>query len=125
MSTNQQIRRHNFLLLLKEAGEGRGGPARLAAMSGVAPGLISQIIKQVPHKSGVLRGIGDLTARKLESGAGRTRGWMDMDHSEAATASEADVLDLFRRIDPANAGQVLDLMKQLAELADLKRKDQS
>lgn len=98
MRTIDEIRRHNFLLLLKECGDGRGAAARLAALTGIAPALISQIKAATPHKSGAARGIGDVTARNLERGMQKVEGWMDRDHSEATTMQEADVLDVMRQL---------------------------
>ena len=98
MRTIDEIRRHNFMLLLKECGTERGAAARLAALTGIAPALISQIKSAAPHKSGVARGIGDVTARNLERGMQKEEGWMDRDHSEATTMQEADVLDVMRQL---------------------------
>jgi len=123
MRTIQEIRFHNFDLLLKEAGDGRGAAARLAELTGVAPGLISQIKDRKPRSPGVPLKIGDKTARKLESGTGRTQGWMDMDHSDAETAEEADVLDLFRGLDVDLQAQLVQHARHLAELARLRRPD--
>lgn len=84
----QAIRRANFLLLLEECaqemlkktGKKRGAAAHLYRLTGVKQSLISQLQHAIEHSSGATRSIGDDTARALEK-AGKTKGWMDHDHS--------------------------------------------
>lgn len=103
MNTNAEIRLHNFALLYAEcvkiAGGERGAARKMHDLSGVPEPLISQIRNRTPHKSGVPRGIGSITARKLEAGFDKESGWMDKDHSKADDLEEADFLDLLRQID--------------------------
>jgi hypothetical protein len=114
MNTNDDIRRRNFELLLAECGgEDRGAAARLAALTGVAPALISQIKAATPHPSGRPRGIGDATARKLEKGMGKEPGFLDYDHSAATTLREADFLDALRDGTPEDQIQILALSNRL------------
>ena len=76
--TIQQIRYHNLILLLAEAG---GNQAELARRGETSASYINQILKGVKTKSGAARNIGDEVARKLEKGFNRHRGWMDESHS--------------------------------------------
>lgn len=122
MRTIDEIRFHNFgLLLLECGGEARGSATKLAMLTGVPQALISQIRNRTPHPSGVPRGIGDETARKLERGMNKQSGWMDRDHGEAATVNEADLLDLFRDLTPEQRIALLETARQLGELNRFKR----
>lgn len=124
MRTIDEIRLHNFELLLGECGgSARGAATKLSMLTGVPQPLISQIRNRTPHPSGVLRGIGDETARKLERGMNKQSGWMDRDHGEAKTVNEADLLDLFRDLTADQRVALLDTARQLGELNRLKRQD--
>jgi hypothetical protein len=82
----QTIRLANLLLLLKECGQERGAAAKLSRLTGVPQPYISQLKNQAVHSArGTKRTMGDPTARALEEGMGKPRGWMDHDHSSAVT----------------------------------------
>lgn len=100
MSTNQEIRRHNLELLVREVvaytGKERGAVAHLARVTEVAYTQISQIRSGATHPNGSPRLLGDEVARKLEAGTNKQEGWMDRDHSKAQTVGEAELLDSYR-----------------------------
>lgn len=78
MKTCDEIRVDNLLLLISEA----GGEVALAEKYGCTPAYIKQMARGYKDsKSGSNKGIGDNSARRLESSTGKPRGWLDHDHS--------------------------------------------
>ena len=82
MKTIDEIRLDNLLLAI-----GRAGTATaLAEKSGLSAAYISQIKNRQPDsKTGKPKNMGDDAARKIETGLGEMRGWMDVDHSTTAS----------------------------------------
>ena len=70
--TNDEIRKNNLLLLIKEVGK----KSVLAKLADTDPAYISQVLSKGSKK----RNIGDDFARKLEVGCNKPRGWMDVRH---------------------------------------------
>lgn len=103
------IRHRNLLALIEEA----GSPAELARITGVQAAYISQVKNRSPTPSGRPRGIGDDTARKLEAGMGKAKGWMDQ--SELSPA-ERDLLDAFRALSTNGQEYTLSWVAKIREL---------
>lgn len=108
MKTSQQIRLENFDLLLAEA----GSQASLSQRCSVPAPYVSQLKKRIPLPTGAPRSIGDETARKLEHGMGKPKGWMDADHSKAPSfselnAHEAQLVTLFRKLTDDDRDEIL------------------
>ncbi|MGA4409259.1 helix-turn-helix transcriptional regulator [Ralstonia nicotianae] len=81
MKTIDEIRLDNLLLAISRAGTATA----LAEKSGLSAAYISQIKNRQPDsKTGKPKNMGDDAARKIESGLGEMRGWMDVDHSTTA-----------------------------------------
>jgi hypothetical protein len=117
-----EVRLHNLRLLLQrcehELGKPRGAMALLARRTGVPQPLLSQILAGRSNAAdGTPRTIGDKVARMLEQGMMRADGWMDVDHSEARTVEEADLLDQIRRLSPEHRQTVASLVRALAGAA--------
>jgi hypothetical protein len=73
----KEIRRENLeSLLIKHT------VAYIAKTADVSPGFLYQILTDVKTRKGTVRGIGDKTARKIELGFNKQRGWMDERHRE-------------------------------------------
>lgn len=70
--TNNEIRKQNLLILIKEVGK----KSDLAKLADTDPAYISQVLSEKTK-----RNIGDDFARKLEKGCKKPRGWMDVYHS--------------------------------------------
>lgn len=109
VKTVEECRRENLLALIQEA----GSAARLAAISGVAAPIISQLRRTTPHSTtGKTREMGAEIARRLESKMGRARGWMDQDHSALSATTdisgrEGQLVGLFRLLSDAEQAQLL------------------
>lgn len=112
MTTIAQVRRANLNLLLKEVGDGRGAAARLAAITGVKPPIISQLRRVTYYPNGVERTMGDDVARQLEHHMGKPVGWMDHSHEMTTDRQEAAFLRSYRALTP-------DQREELARLADI------
>lgn len=97
MKTIDEIRLDNLLLAI-----GRAGTATaLAEKSGLSAAYISQIKNRQPDsKTGKPKNMGDDAARKIETGIGEMRGWMDVDHSTSVapfavkTQNRADQIEV-------------------------------
>lgn len=117
MKTIQEIRRHNLILLVREAEEEigvYGAAAHLARLTDVKTSQISQFKNAKTHANGRVRAMGDDVARKMESGTGKQKGWMDKDHTEAATVSEAELLDRYRECSEAQRQALLETLRQFS-----------
>lgn len=107
-----EIRRDNLHRLIAEA----GNASKLSALTGVPQPYISQVSRAVPHSTtGQPREMGDDIARKLEVKMGKPRGWMDVDHSALAMASdlngrEGQLVGLFRLLSDV---EQIDLVNEL------------
>ena len=88
MKSIDEIRHSN----LKRAIEKAGSQAKLATMSVLSDAYISQVVNKLKNKSGQPRTLGDLAARKIETGLDLPHGWMDTDHDVASDLSEAALL---------------------------------
>jgi hypothetical protein len=78
MQTIDEIRRANLEILIEE----NGTQDKVAELGLTSPVYLSQLRNQTPDtKTGKLRQMGDPTARKLEAGCGKERGWMDNPHA--------------------------------------------
>ena len=71
--TINEIRKTNLLILIDEVGK----KSAIAKLADTDPAYISQVLSENPKHS---RNIGEDFARKLESGCGKPRGWMDQYH---------------------------------------------
>ena len=102
----QDIRRKNLALLLleleRELGRERGVQAELSRRTKVPAPVLSQFINHRLHSDGAPRNMGDSTARSLERGMNKPRGWMDVLHDDAFTA---DDIELARAIQALNDNQ--------------------
>lgn len=89
MKTNSEIRRENLLALIQEA----GGESALAKRYECTPSFIKQMARSYTDSvSGSEKGIGDVTARKLETCMGKERGWLDRDNAITETAYKIAVV---------------------------------
>lgn len=74
MKTVDEIRLENLRLLVAEFGT----QDRVADLANTQPVYLSQILNGAKDsKTGKVRQIGDLLARKIEAGCCKDRGWMD------------------------------------------------
>lgn len=79
MKTCSEIRLENLERLIDEFGT----IEKICENAGVSSGYLSQIRTKAPDsKTKRARVMGDDTARRLEEGNGKERGWMDHDHGE-------------------------------------------
>jgi hypothetical protein len=110
MGTIQDIRRANLLLLIKEVeqliGRKHGAKAYLARRTGVPSPQLSQFLSRAPHQGGGPRGLGDDSARKLERGMGKPKGWMDVEHA-TVSADDAKTVDQLKLL-TASQRQLID-----------------
>lgn len=111
----QAIRRANLILLLQECGSGRGSAAKLSRLTGVPQPYISQLKKATVHSSGATRTMGDDTARALESGMGKPRGWMDHDHSSATTDQARRLAAIADGLTPAQVRVLIQTAEAFAD----------
>lgn len=87
MSTIDDIRHANLLLLIAEAGGQRALADTVAAYdsSPLAPAQISQWVTRAPDaRRGKPRVLSSKSARRLEYSMGKPSGWMDQPHGDAA-----------------------------------------
>lgn len=73
----KEIRLRNLRRLIEEA----GGQRRLAIRARVNPAYLSQILSERTRRS-----MGDVVARRLEQGMGKSHGWMDVVHEGPGAA---------------------------------------
>lgn len=102
----QDIRRKNLDALLREVetelGQSRGAAAELSRRTQVPAPFISQFLKARKHQGGGVRSMGDETARKLERGTNKPKGWMDVTHDDHTTSdAERRHLLTLRLLTPA------------------------
>ena len=84
MKTSDDIHHENLLLLIKEA----GGDDSLAERYGCDVSYIRQLkSRSRDSKTGTPKGIGKISARKLERCLNKPAGWLDQDHSPTGTTS--------------------------------------
>ena len=119
MTDIQDIRRANLTFLVQEVAdaraEERGAVAELAKRTGVAASFISQFLGRKLHQGGKERSMGDHTARKLEHGMSKPKGWMDVDRTLAADYREAAVLDGLRLLTAAQRVTIGQLIKDFGQ----------
>lgn len=76
-----EIRLANLEALVKEMGTAEA----LAEAAGLSPVYLSQIrSRAIDRKTGKRRNLGGTAARKLETAAKRSPGWLDKDHADQA-----------------------------------------
>lgn len=88
--TAEEIRLANLRLLIEECPEYKQGKvtARAGSLTAVAlycdtsASYLSQILIRFKQKNGKIREVGPRLARKLEKGAGKAQGWMDVVHDD-------------------------------------------
>ena len=118
----QDIRRANLTFLVQESaadiGTDRGANAEVARRTGVAASFISQFLRKKLHQGGFKRSMGDHTARKLEHGMNKPKGWMDVDRLLAADYKEAALLDGLRLLTPAQRVTIGQLIKDFGQAID-------
>ncbi|QRM19543.1 hypothetical protein GBK02_09085 [Dechloromonas sp. TW-R-39-2] len=98
--TRNDIRLTNLITLVAE----HGSITSLAEAAGVSEKYLSQILTGTKLPSGRVRQVGNKIARSLESGSGRTTGWMDRDHTSQSvivdeitlSPTEEELIRLFR-----------------------------
>jgi hypothetical protein len=104
VDTIQETRRANLLLLLNEVaqdiGTERGAAAELARRTGVPGPQISQTIGRKLHQGGKERLLGDESARKLERGMNKPKGWMDVAHHGVMSERDAETLNAIGALTP-------------------------
>jgi hypothetical protein len=117
MKTNDEIRRHNLMLLVREVesqlGKERGAVSHLARISGVTKQQIGQVLNGATHANGVPKVLGSDSARALEQACDRPTGWLDVDHGQAEGVFEADMLDALRDCTPEDQAQLMALANRL------------
>jgi hypothetical protein len=115
----QTIRRANLNFLLQEVaaelGTERGAAADLARRTLVPAPFISQFLRQQLHQGHGERAMGDKTARKLERGMSKPKGWMDVDRTLAEDFREAAILDGLRLLTPAQRATIGQLVKEFGQ----------
>lgn len=123
--TIQRIRLENLRLLVALF----GSPRNLADLSDTSEGYLKEILRGATLPSGRSKSVGDDLARKLESGAGKHEGWLDVSHEgqpqgqpqdppqdppgETLTPEERTLLVLYRRASP----ELQDVILHTARLA--------
>jgi len=83
MPTIEETRRQNLEQLIAEAGTIR----KLAERSGLSESYLGQIRNELKSHHGKVRNLGTTAARKIESGMGLVRGWMDRENNTTGTES--------------------------------------
>ena len=81
--------------------------------------MISQTLNARLHQGGRVRLIGDETARKLERGMNKPKGWLDASHDLALSERDAEIL---HSIASLTASQRALLEGQIAEFVRLNGK---
>ncbi|HIE5947156.1 MULTISPECIES: hypothetical protein [Burkholderia] len=85
MKDIDQIRRDNLKIIEAE----HGGPAAAAAVIGMSQSQFTNLRDGAKDsKTGRARGMRAATARKIEESAKKPLGWLDADHSEAASTAQ-------------------------------------
>lgn len=81
------IRRENLRQIEKEA----GGTTEAATQSGMTPSQFTNLRNGAKDsKTGKPRGMRKETARKIEAGAGKPSGWLDVDHTPGGASKAAE-----------------------------------
>jgi hypothetical protein len=81
MKTVEEIRRDNLAIAAKRA----GSSTALAEKAGVSAVYLSRLKNRaVETRTGHVKAMGSLVARKIEAAIGEPVGWLDTDHSKAA-----------------------------------------
>ena len=96
----------------------RGAAAELSRRTGVPAPMISQVLNEKTHQGGKKRLIGDETARKLERGMNRDKGWMDVAHNSPMSERDAETLGSLQAL---TDDQRRLIEGQIAEFARLNR----
>ena len=93
--TINKIRYQNLLLLIVEQKTAKA----LAALCGVNESNLSQIKnKRIGTKGIKAKQVGDDLARQLESGTGKSVGWMDKEHRSTNDTVDSDSYDFNSKI---------------------------
>lgn len=111
---NKDLRRHNLLLLIEEAGSIR----TLAEKAGTAPNYLSEI-------KAADRGMGHKVARKLEAAMGKPIGWIDTLHLDkeghGASVSASSVEQLAEKMGDLTPEELLQLVAKALEIHEKKK----
>ncbi|WP_080401885.1 hypothetical protein [Burkholderia ubonensis] len=104
MKDIDQIRRDNLKIIESE----HGGPAAAATAIGMSHSQFTNLRDGAKDsKTGRARGMRAMTARKIEQTIGKPLGWLDTDHSAAASAnSPADPPAGWDQLNPGQRAQV-------------------
>jgi len=123
MNTIQQIRLANLRLLIEESEAvvvgnktfGAGTATALAKKCNTSAGYLSQILTRLPNPSGKSREMGTSLARKLEKGANKPIGWMDIKH-EKLDPKEEEMRRLFAVLDADLREAILQQARILSKI---------
>lgn len=116
--SRHNIRLHNLRLLIEEF----GSISALAEACGLNEKYLSNVKNENPLPSGKPRGVGNAAAVKLEQGASRPAGWMDIDHRESSekpaqgvklAPAEHDLITLFRAAGPQKRRAIMAVARLL------------
>ena len=114
MKLKNEIRLENLRALISEA----GNQAKLAELIGVAPSYINTLTKQrIDSATGKSKGIGEATARKLETAMSKPFGWLDQDHSYDESVKDGYIeLEYYDIRSSAGPGSVVDYVPAISKM---------
>jgi len=119
VQSREEIRLANLRLLIEEC-EGydnyRAGTATaLAAKCETSAGYLSQILTRFRNPSGSIREVGTDLARKLEKGAKKPVGWMDVKHNDIDPA-ENEFRLIYAAMDDDQKAAMLEHAKLISRI---------
>lgn len=126
-NTIEEIRLTNLRLLIEECEAvtvGKqtyraGTAAALAARSKTSPSYLSQILIRFRNPSGNIREIGTELARKLEKGAKKPIGWMDVRHDDLDSA-ENELRLLYAAMDESAKATLMAQARLISQIGKKK-----
>jgi hypothetical protein len=126
-NTVEEIRLANLRLLIEEceaATMGKktyraGTAAALAAMSKTSASYLSQILIRFRNPSGNIREVGTELARKLEKGAKKPVGWMDVRHDDVDSA-ENELRLLYAAMDESGKATLVAQARLISQIGKKK-----
>jgi hypothetical protein len=123
METREEIRVANLRLLIEECKEfdnyRAGTAAALAARCKTSRSYLSQILTRFPNPSGNIREVGTELARKLEKGAKKPVGWMDVRHDNP-DSSENELRLLYAAMDESAKATLIVQARLISQIGKQK-----
>lgn len=122
-NTVEEIRLANLRLLIEECEAvtvGKqtyraGTAAALAAKSKTSASYLSQILIRFQNPSGKIREVGTVLARKLEKGAKKSVGWMDVRH-DSLNSAESELRLLYAAMDESAKATLIAQARLISQI---------